>query len=1153
MTPTQPIPSGQAFAPRSALVFHFAAILATLLVFAAGPALRAAEAVKNRFDIPAGAALVTLKEFSAQAGGQLLYSAGAVEDVETSAVKGEFTAREAIDRMLVHTRLMAVQDERTGALAIRRKAEGPGEGKPRALAAPGDPSAPAMSAQSFNAGAGSIEGRVLSEASGKYLNNARVTIAVLKLETFTDQYGNYRFAHVPAGDAVVRVFYTGFPAETQVVAVAPGQRVQRDFNLRAVGESAADGTVRLDTFTVAATRDMAASDVAVNEQRFARGIKSVVSTESFGDIAEGNVGEFVKFLPGVNVNRDGNDGRSISIGGVPASSTPITIDGNAVASAASSAATRTVELEQIAINNMSRVEITRSQNPDTPASAIGGTVNLVSKSAFERTRPLYTVKAYAAFREGEFGLRKTPGPLAGKSYPVQPNFEVSAIVPLSANFGVSVSGLNSRVITNSQATSQAWVPHGLASDANFPATTADKPYLARYTLADNPKLNVRQSVGLTADYRVSAQDVISLGFQYSYFFAEWWGRTMTLSTGRVTSFGPDFTQGAPLAGTVRQTFGGRDKRGTTVMPSFRYRHTGSVWKAELGAAYSQATNHYRDLDKGYWMATDAFLRNVTMRFEHPGYVRPEKITLTDATGAAVDPFAIKNYRLESGLSNQYDSRDVIRSAYVNTSRELGWSMPVTVKAGVDFRSQARDMRRPSKSFTYIGADGVANTADDNAAQWFDPVFSQRFLPAGFPQMQWMDLAAIGKTYREHPNYFTYTEAQAVTYHRGVVNTSQAITESITAPYLRLDGKLFGDRLTMTGGVRYERTDDDGVGGLIDPSRIYQRNASGQIVRNAAGQPVTIATLASLAGTQLAYIERGAHTKEHYGDFFPSANASFTFRPNLIGRVSFARSIARPDFSSILPSASIPDPTTTSRTITITNPNLKPWTADSTGVSLEWYFNDPSSGVVSVRGFQRDIKNFWGTKLTPATDELLDLYGIDASVYGAAQGYSVSTSLNSGDAKVTGVELDYRQNLDFLPRWARGFTVFGNLTTQHLEGATIADFTGFVRETINYGVSFSRSRLTLRFNANLRGLQRAAQVTTASAEPGTFAYMLPRRSFDVMGEYRLTRHFSVFANGRNVNGAYDDTVNYGPSTPRYSILTVRADYRAYWNMGIKGTF
>lgn len=1111
--------------------------------------LAAGVSAKRNFSLPGDFAFKTLKQFSEQAGVQLLFPTEMVEGIRTNAVQGELTPIDALQRMLAGTALAVVHDEKTGSLGVKRTNDPNAE-----RAAPRTTSSDRPNqTENSEAGQGSIEGRISSATNGQYLNRVRVSIDALRLETFTDQYGHYRLPQVPAGDLAVRVYYTGFPAEVHAVTVPAGGRVHRDFILRPANDDAGETTVRLDAFTVAATRDMAASDVAVNEQRFAQNIKSVVSTDSFGDIAEGNVGEFVKFLPGVNVNRDGNDGRSISIGGIPASSTPITIDGNAVASAASSNPTRVVELEQIAINNMSRVEITRSQNPDTPANAIGGTVNLVSKSAFERTRPQYIVKAYAAFREGELKFKETPGPLAGRSHPVQPNYELSAIVPLTANFGISVSGLNSRVITNSQSTNRAWVPHGLAVDANFPATPADRPYLGRYTLADNPKLNVRQSIGLTADYRLTPKDVISLGFQYSYFFAEWWGRTLTLSVGRAASFGSDFTQGAAGAGTARQTFGGRDKRGTTAMPSLRYRHTGRVWKFELGGAYSRATNHYRDLDKGYWMATDAFIRNVTVRFDGVGYVRPETITALNAAGAAVDPFAITNYRLESGLSNQYDAEDLVRSAYANMTREFGGRVPLTVKAGIDFRSQSRDMVRPSRSFTYIGADRTANTADDNAGQWFDPIFSQRRLPEGFPQMQWMDLAAIGQTFKEHPEYFTYTEAQAVTYHRNVVNTSQAITEDILAPYLRFDTRLLENRLTVTGGVRYERTADDGVGGLIDPSRIYQRNTAGNIIRNAAGQPVVIAPLASLAGTQLAYVERGAHTKKSYGEFFPSVNASFNIRPSLIGRVSFARSIARPDFNNILPAANIPDPTTSARTITITNPDLTPWTANSYGVSLEWYFHEPSTGVISVRGFRRDISDFWGTKLTPATDELLDLYGLDPTVYGAALGYNVSTSLNSGDAQVTGLELDYRQNLDFLPRWARGITVFGNLTSQHLSGATTADFTGFVRETINYGVSFNRARWTLRANVNLRGLQRGASVNTAGAEPGTYVYMLPRRSLDVTAEFRLTRHFSLFANGRNANGAYDDTVTYGPSTPRYSILTTRADYRAYWNVGVKGTF
>jgi len=39
----------------------------------------------------------------------------------------------------------------------------------------------------------------------------------------------------------------------------------------------------------------------VGEQRFAPNIKNVVSADAHGDVAEGNVAEFMKYLPGVNV------------------------------------------------------------------------------------------------------------------------------------------------------------------------------------------------------------------------------------------------------------------------------------------------------------------------------------------------------------------------------------------------------------------------------------------------------------------------------------------------------------------------------------------------------------------------------------------------------------------------------------------------------------------------------------------------------------------------------------------------------------------------------------------------------------------------------------------------------------------------------------
>jgi hypothetical protein len=144
-------------------------------------------------------------------------------------------------------------------------------------------------------------------------------------------------------------------------------------------------------------------------------------------------------------------------------------------------------------------------------------------------------------------------------------------------------------------------------------------------------------------------------------------------------------------------------------------------------------------------------------------------------------------------------------------------------------------------------------------------------------------------------------------------------------------------------------------------------------------------------------------------------------------------------------------------------------------------------------------------------------------------------------------------LSFLPHWARGLTLFGNLTLQHLQGSQGASFSGFVAKTTNFGITFSRERLTLRIAVNQKGTVRQGQITGANREPGTFQYILPRNSADFSAEYRLTRKFSVFAGGRNVNEATDDTVVYGPNTRRDRILSARADYRAYWNIGLKGTF
>lgn len=106
----------------------FIALWVWLLAGVTGTCVRAAEASaemsprakasKKNFDIPAGDALTALKRFFAQSGEQLIYKTESLHGIRTEAVRGSFTAREALERMLSRTALSVAQDEKTGVLAI---------------------------------------------------------------------------------------------------------------------------------------------------------------------------------------------------------------------------------------------------------------------------------------------------------------------------------------------------------------------------------------------------------------------------------------------------------------------------------------------------------------------------------------------------------------------------------------------------------------------------------------------------------------------------------------------------------------------------------------------------------------------------------------------------------------------------------------------------------------------------------------------------------------------------------------------------------------------------------------------------------------------------------------------------------------------------
>lgn len=995
----------------------------------------------------------------------------------------------------------------------------------------------------------------MNTSAGTYLENARISIEGTALETLTDSAGNYRFSFVPAGEVRVKAFFTGLVPQTTSATVTAGATSRHDITLSpARTDDDEDKTIVLDSYVVRTTKETNGAAIAINEQRFAPNIRNVVAADEFGPIAEGNVGEFMKFLPGISIDYVGGDARTISINGVPPQYVPITVGGFDLASAQSSGTARTVELEGVSINNLARIEVSQSPTPESVGSALAGSVNLIPRSAFERVRPSLEFSAYAMMRSQERSLAKTPGPLFSRTRKVNPGFDFTYINPVNKRFGFSISGAVSTQYSPQDYTEMNW--RGTTSATNGttnPDTTVDNPYLVEYKMRDGAKITTRSSVGTTVDYQFSQYDRVSFSFQYAKFDSDVNNRTIAFTTAAVVPGSVDIhhTVGAVGQGNMRKANAARNKVNTTYMPTLVFRHDGPIWSGEAGAGLSHAVNHYRDIDHGYMFNTVVRRSNVTVSFADNTYIRPGTVTVTDGS-TVLNPWGLADYSIISGDTQPRDGVDLKRNAYLNGGRTFFQTVPVKIKVGLDVRQAMRDIRGINRTYRFVGADGKTSESpvggDDSAAVVTDQDFLNRRPPYGFPETAWVDDRKMWDLYQAHPNYFTIDENAA---YQSAVSLSKHAEETVSSVFIRGDVKLFKQRLLLTGGVRAEQTNAKGEGQLIDTTRNYQHDAQGKVILDSAGKPVPIDT-DPLAVSKRTRIDRGLHADKEYLRWFPSLNATFQITDNLLARAAYYWSIGRPDFSQYAGSLTLPDtevgPSTTNR-ISVNNVGIKAWSAKTTKVSLEYYLNPV--GIVSVGAFEREFENFFGSTVFPATPTFLALYDLDPNTYG---GYEVTTQYNiPSTVRMTGYELNYKQALTFLPHWARGVQVFGNISAQRAQGEQATNFSGFIPKTCNWGIGLTRDSFNLQANWNYRGRARRGIVTGRGIEAGTYTWSASRLYLDVTGEYRLNRHFSVFASVRNATSAPEDFEISGPNTPGLASFRQREEFSSLWSFGLKGTF
>jgi len=1003
--------------------------------------------------------------------------------------------------------------------------------------------APNLRAQTNSA---TIEGRVQNAASGDYLSSVRIRVDGSDRETFTDATGFYRLSGLPSGGARLRVSYTGQPDQEVVVQLAPGQAVRQDITLIGAADGSPSQAIRLDAFTVAVTREMNAESLAINEQRYATNTKNVIAADAFGDVSEGNVGEFIKRLPGVSIDEAAGDAYSISLRGFSPEFTPISVDGNTIPSASFSATSvsRGSNLEQVSMSNVSRIEVVKSPIPSVPADFLGGSVNLISKSAFERSRPQLTVRGTLQFTSDDYELTKSPGPGSPQTRKLRPGYEFSYVNPVSENFGFTLSSMRSDQF------GKLLGPIRTFEFAPAQGGSETAPYLRAFRTTDDARETVRHSYAGSADWRPIRALTLSVSARHTIYDLFTAPQRMTFNTGNnPVSFSADHTAGRTGAGSVVHSQIWTTKFGDTDSFTFSGRYREGLWKGDFSTAYSNSGNKYRDVGRGFFRGvTTQLIPAPTIRWEgFSGTDMPRTFELRNAAGSSVDWTRLDAYRVVNVLSVQRDATDELTSGNINLRREITVGrMQGGIQVGAAYRKRTVDRGATDVTRNFVGADGVAATADDSAGPFVDASYlgvDQKF---GVTQrnVQWPDLRALHRLYQERPGYFVTTAAQATAAYVFEAQNSERISEEISAAYVQGELSLLRNRLKILGGVRFERTANRGIGLLRDRNAVYQRDAAGRIVRNANGTPVFIST-DTLVRARLEYLPRRSVSTRSYDDYYPSINASYGVTDDLLFRVSYARTLGRPNYNNVVANLDvIEDLDGTTGRIVARNPSLNPWEADNFEASLEYYFK--SSGVVSIGAFRKDVAKGFGTATVVLDPQLLTQFDLDARY----AGWELQSTFNLGSkVRITGMELNYQQKLTFLPAWARGVSAFANTTILDIDGPDTA-FSTLYDRTANWGLSYSRGRLGVGFNWNYFS-SKSTPLTLGGAAGARFNHS--RLTLDATSEFRFTPRISFFLNARNLTNTLDKQERALPRSPDYSRAYAYTERGVKMSAGIRGVF
>lgn len=215
---------------------------------------------------------------------------------------------------------------------------------------------------------GAIAGRIF-DASGESLPGAVIYIEDLQMSCLSDAWGYFYLPGLIEGKHSLAISYIGYNTISEELDITGGRTFEKIYVF----------TEGIEIQSVEISGIVSGRRKALQQQKANEGVSNVISAEQMSKFPDQNIGDAMKRIPGINVQYDQGEARFGQIRGTSPDMSSVTLNGNRTPSAEGE--TRAAQLDLIPAEMIQTVEVKKVVTADMDGDAIGGSVNLVTKSA----------------------------------------------------------------------------------------------------------------------------------------------------------------------------------------------------------------------------------------------------------------------------------------------------------------------------------------------------------------------------------------------------------------------------------------------------------------------------------------------------------------------------------------------------------------------------------------------------------------------------------------------------------------------------------------------------------------------------------------------------------------------------------------------------